>query len=585
MYRALWQDDRPVVIKEARHLCGLDADGIDAPARLRHEFQVLQRLAPHRVAPQPIDLLETPEGTFLVMGFLEGMTLYQEMARFHPLSGHGSSRMSHAEFSRWRQDTMESLKDLIQILSECGIVHGDLHPANLIHVGNDLFATDFESSSIDGVSVSTGLTALPFRSDKDACDLEAVAHIHALLLDPTSGPVLTRRPELRSFVTRAALEDITMTAPPAPDMMPHLEHLCTELADGIRASATPSRTDRLFPSDPYLFQHPGAELGLMHGAAGVLAALSATGHEIDPDHVSWLTNRLSSQPILLPGLADGVEGIALGLSMCGEGDLSAQLLDRTGVLDSSSQTPIDPSLGTGLAGRAAALQTLSRRLSSDRLAQAASTLWERLATVIRDADGPLPNGLFTGWEGVGLAVLSSPLPDRHHLANIALELALSTTVTIDGALISEAGGVQWPYLGQGPIACGPLAEALGDAGTVASVARTCRSPLTESSGLLLGRSGLLVVLRQLIGDDNAAVQRHMMRLAWSITGDGTTSHMLGLHGLRFSSDVATGSAGALLTLSDHPWKNIAKILGILGDRCHEDLMTIGSVATPWAPED
>ncbi len=50
--------------------------------------------------------------------------------------------------------------------------------------------------------------------------------------------------------------------------------LAADMVRAIRASATPDRGDRLFPGDIDQFRVTGGGLGLAHGAAGVLYALS-----------------------------------------------------------------------------------------------------------------------------------------------------------------------------------------------------------------------------------------------------------------------------------------------------------------------
>lgn len=254
--------------------------------------------------------------------------------------------------------------------------------------------------------------------------------------------------------------------------------------------------------------------------------------------------------------------------------MAASLLHQSGILTITTNGSTDLTLGTGMAGRACALQSLSQRLSSKSLAHAAYTLWEQLAVAVRNTDVALPNGLFSGWEGIGLSLLASPLPDRHDLARHSLRLALATTTIVDGALFSGEGQIRWPYLGRGPAACGPLAARLDDDQTAKAVAQTCRCPLTESSGLHNGRAGLLLVLRQLVGDQDDAVRRHLMRLSWSMDRREEGTLLLGDHGLRFSSDLATGSAGALLALSRDPWRNMTRMLGICDDTCHGPLVTV-----------
>ena len=75
------------------------------------------------------------------------------------------------------------------------------------------------------------------------------------------------------------------------------------LVGAIRASATPSRDDRLFPGDIEQFTAPGGGLGIAHGAAGVLFALSEAAGVRVPEYEEWLIERA----------ANPVQGSRLGL--------------------------------------------------------------------------------------------------------------------------------------------------------------------------------------------------------------------------------------------------------------------------------
>ncbi|MEU1708214.1 hypothetical protein ABZ478_23035 [Streptomyces sp. NPDC005706] len=85
------------------------------------------------------------------------------------------------------------------------------------------------------------------------------------------------------------------------------------LVAAIRASATPERTDRLFPGEPTALHDGGYTLA--HGAAGVLYALTAAGHETDPEHHEWLWQATHRAVQPRPGLYDGLHGAAHTLSL------------------------------------------------------------------------------------------------------------------------------------------------------------------------------------------------------------------------------------------------------------------------------
>ena len=90
------------------------------------------------------------------------------------------------------------------------------------------------------------------------------------------------------------------------------------LVGAIRASATPSRADRLFPGDIEQFTTPGGGLAIAHGAAGVLYALSEAADVRVPEYEEWLIER-AANPVegSRLGLYDGLAGLAYVLSRLG----------------------------------------------------------------------------------------------------------------------------------------------------------------------------------------------------------------------------------------------------------------------------
>src|ERR1700683_2721600 len=100
------------------------------------------------------------------------------------------------------------------------------------------------------------------------------------------------------------------------------------LVRAIRASATPSREDRLFPGDIEQFAAPSGGLCLANGAAGVLYALSEAGVECPPEHAEWLIAR-TAEPVAGArlGLYDGMLGVAWVLDRLGHPDAALRVAD------------------------------------------------------------------------------------------------------------------------------------------------------------------------------------------------------------------------------------------------------------------
>ncbi len=122
---------RACVIKQAARDARVGPDGRDARDHLRHEAEVLPRLAPDARFPAVLDLLEEGGDLFLVMEHLEGGTL-------------GSAARGPAGTAR-TVALGRALASALGAVHAAGLVYRDLGPANVI-VGRDeeVRLVDFE---------------------------------------------------------------------------------------------------------------------------------------------------------------------------------------------------------------------------------------------------------------------------------------------------------------------------------------------------------------------------------------------------------------------------------------------------------
>lgn len=571
VYRASW-DGRTVILKEARRHAGLDLSGSDAVTRLRHEHRALQRLSGTGVAPEPFAYLEHPESEFLVMEDLGRSPVMSHLSSQHPAVSREVGAEGVAPYVRWREDVLNRLQDLAATLAAHGIVHGDLQPANLVALPDRLVALDFESSSIDGDRPGVGVAAPGFGYENQGTgslsDAGAITHLAAVLSYPPAFTILSHRPQDAAMLTAAGDAALHALArgertPPCPSEPPDPDALTA----GILAAATPHRSDRLFPGGLAQFTHPVGALGIAHGAAGVLAVLAATGHEPDPAHLDWLEDAADRCPPIR-GLADGLDGVALTLARLGRPEAAARAWRRA---EASGPFADGPGLGAGRAAEAVVAAALSLSLDDDGLRARADRAWDAVARDVSSTTAAAAEGIFSGWSGVGLALLNSSRPDAAALGSAALARGATELRTAGEALFTISGRTLWPYLGQGAAGLGVLAQRLGPsddasrAAVVAGVAEACRVGAVYDAGLLHGRAGLLLTLRELTDDGDPWIEEHRRRLSWNCLptrGRTDAVDVLGRHGLRASADLATGAAGVLLALSDHPWQLLAGTLGI-----------------------
>ncbi len=138
----------------------------------------------------------------------------------------------------------------------------------------------------------------------------------------------------------------------------------------IRASATPSREDRLFPGDVAQFATAGGGLSFGHGAAGVLYALAESGAERDETAEQWLLDRTAQPPSGMPlGFHDGIAGTAWVLDRLGHRDRS---MDLARILVGQRLDRLTTDLHSGTAGIGLALDCLAARTGDTALRDAAT---------------------------------------------------------------------------------------------------------------------------------------------------------------------------------------------------------------------
>ncbi len=584
VYRATWTDGRRVVIKEARRHTGLDRGGTDAVARLRHEALALQRCSGSGVTAEPVDYVDLGESELLVMDCVEGITLTRAMVARHPACNpeRGAAESSVPAYADWVEQIRVRLRSAVSRIHERGVVHGDIHPDNVLLVGDRLVLIDFESAGVDGVVCADGIAARGFSDPEQtgvAADLGAVERTADTLLQPQT-PLLRHRPDLAVVLRDAARADLGLSVHPDPQTgtdAPAID--VRRVLAGMRLVRQWHRSDRLYPGGVEQFAAPRAGLGLMHGAAGVCLAEAAVNGRPDEQALAWLEVQARASGPWPRGLADGLDGVALALALCGREAAAAHVLDKSRDDDVRA-----PWWGTGAAGCALVAAELGEVFDDSTLRVRARRHTASVVAALKDPSIPsgYAPGLVRGWAGIALSLLriaqvSDDLREACLFgAGIALDRELPALREVGAGLFAVDGPRLSPALGVGSAAAGLAAGALlaadetdaTDAATertqelrrvIEDVAHALRSPVIMQGGLLTGRSGIALTLARLVPAD-PMVSVHRQRLSWHTVpavhsrtladtpGANDADLVLGEHLHRFSADLATGSAGLLLAL-------------------------------------
>ncbi|MGH3168282.1 MAG: hypothetical protein ACRDN0_20660 [Trebonia sp.] len=328
------------------------------------------------------------------------------------------------------------------------------------------------------------------------------------------------------------------------------------LAAGIQSMATPHRTDRLYPGDVYQFDGQG--LGIAYGAAGVLYALHSAGYPTREEHIEWLLARVREQGDHRIGLYDGLYGTAWVLDRMGLRDQARDVLDRA---HRHASDTANPDLETGLSGMALTLLHFAQ-VDNDRvLAEKA----EKTAQQVVRSGRPKVPGLMRG--ATGRALLFIRMYEQTGAAGWldhardALLADLATGKIEDGVLVlpDDVNRVS-VYLHSGTTGTALVAREFvkyrEDAEIMATIGHGddgCRPEFFYAPGLMEGRAGIIMYLAARRNDPASPtpqiLEAQLRLLHWHALQYQGNLVFPGRLLYRLSADLATGTAGVLLSVS------------------------------------
>lgn len=344
LYLAKTADGETVVIKEARPYIIMDAQGNDAVARLKKEYDTLRRIQHLGIAPQPIEFFFEDSHHFFAMAYISDGEPIQALS------------LDTASLLR----VAENLAASIEHLHAMGIVHNDISPSNALRTaGNGVCLVDFEHAEF---------TETPelFKQDTygfGSVLLWALTGINTFLALKDSAPRFFLELEnvrcpanLRELIQRC-LSEAPHVRPDAPTLLKEIQHIRRSSVDAlpktpppdtrsaqidfssdidrivtfIKSTAEFDRRDRLFPADPAVFA--SNPISWAFGACGVALVLKqmndtrsdAAWHE---DVLAWILSHQVKVTVerYAPGLYTGISGISAALFALGENDYAIRLM-------------------------------------------------------------------------------------------------------------------------------------------------------------------------------------------------------------------------------------------------------------------
>ncbi|MBB5954375.1 hypothetical protein FHS29_000945 [Saccharothrix tamanrassetensis] len=581
-----------VAVKEARPHAGVDRARRDAVTRLRRERDILEALRGLPNVPALKGYHGTAGHEFLVEEFVEGTTLYRACVRRNPLLRPGRPDPEElAGYTGWAMSIWQHVADTVRAMHARGVVFGDLHMTNVLCRDDEtgVWLIDFEGGWFvaEGgrqLMANSGFVAPRNLTGVDV-DEHSLAALKIAMFAPLTAVLRLNRGKAaqlaevvvdRFGVPAEWLADAVATLRgdhPEPVVSLHelppdparWDAAVTSVADGIRAAATPDRTDRLFPGDVAQFLEPGAALGMAYGAAGVLWALRTAGEEYPPEWERWLVDRVADQDDIPPGFYNGLHGIAYALWDVGRRDEALEVLDRAW----AGPEPDDADLHQGLAGTGLTWLHFARECDDDRYLlralRSADAVRDRLGQVTDVAEvsggGQPIAGLLQGSSGPALLLTEvfeeTGDPGYLDAAEVALRQDLRRCAySDDGALQVNEGFRMMPYLATGScgvgialgryLACRPDPELET---RLAEIRPATRASFYLFPGLFHGQAGTVLYnaahetdAADASADQIAGLNWHALRWRGHLAFPGSQL-------LRMSMDLATGGAGVLLALT------------------------------------
>ncbi len=556
---------------------------------------MLQRLDGLSCVPRLMDYRIGHEHYFLVREYVDGDSLAVEINRRHPFGGEGSSS-GVAEYTQWAVETLDRIDRGITQMHERGVYFGDLHPGNVMfRADGSVCFIDFETASTDPQTRqfqgAPGFVVPP-DCPGPAADRYMLASLRIALFVPLSGMLPwgpDKADQVLDFISahfpvpqdfarkvhadlgpahrRHVEQQVQAQSAVSPRFGPSSPTAVQDVADGILATATPHRDDRLFPGDAAQFFTPEGGVAFAHGAAGVLWALHEVGAAVPESHVDWLeqaAGRLGGAPL---GFYNGLCGIAFTLDQLGRGQVAHDLLQQARGHD-LDHLGID--LFSGLAGLGLTELHFAGRTGDregiDRAAAVAERVLERSARP--PTSRRVAAGLLRGQAGAALLLLRLYEQTRDCGYLDAAQQLLHRDLaalgwTAEGAWAPGAIGHR---LGVG-IGSGGTAMVLHDflahrfdpqlAAVRDTVRLQARCDLARTVSMLQGQVGTVLTMLYLDEAPDAALLRtYLDYLGLLAAHHGDNIAFLGYEGLRISTDLMTGAAGVLLVLD-----------GLTTDRC------------------
>lgn len=373
--------DKEVVIKEARPFTNywkVDQEHWDAVYLLEREYKILEHLKDLDFIPNPIELFEDWEHTFLAEERVHGMSLDSFWAGEEQILGPYIRRKGTiGNFVKKFRKVSIALMKMVKAIHQKGVLLGDMSPRNIIIDGDTLqcWLIDFESAvfmedneQILQYATQWGTEGFINPERKHRKKLTPKDDLYALGMTlyncvvPVNN-IFTLNTDAKSlfideFVNLGLPEEVKQviymllegdeagamqTLEEWDDSKPYKEVPASSAPQAIKASkekigkvirevskyinnsADHQRKDRLWPAHyPVFITNP---MSVAYGACGTVLFLTSSGLPISKETIAWLSNQKLDNDHFPPGLFIGLAGIAYTFNEAGMKAEAEQIME------------------------------------------------------------------------------------------------------------------------------------------------------------------------------------------------------------------------------------------------------------------
>jgi len=610
------EDGKKCVIKEARKQIGLDGQRRNAEYRLNVEYEALTRLRGVDGVVQTMDYFNVWENIFLVIEFVDGVSLHTWMAQNYPFS----AEIDTSDYFDKVADIINQLKSIIEAMHEKGVAMCDIQTQNILVDENlKIKIIDFETAEPADADSTPALATRGFANvlntkAKDR-DWYSLNRLFQFLLLPLGAVYdidmkvnkdhviwvynnynennfkyfydfqMEIKTKIEKFdnIFKTTYEDAKELIIKGRALQEiDVSSIENKVINGLLSNVD-NNNPALVNGDIRQFETDCGLYNIQNGGFGAVLTLMRTKN-LNNAAKSWIEKHVDS--IIANeynnGYLTGKSGIACVLYEAGYKKEGLMIMQS--VINTYDHNDTDISLRSGLSGIGLALAAFYKEtgnakflIEAEKICKQVIEQFINLETLPKGKDWQSINlGLFDGYSGISLflSALYNATGKSEYInastAAIQKDLENSRTAPEDGSLqILDARGRLLPYLSLGSIGVGVAIQTLNNLSgqlffesELKAISGVSKCRLSIEPGIFEGVAGMLFI--NCFTENKSIIKDTLAKLNLFLIEYGDMIFMPGRMFYKFSSDVHTGIAGVLLALQSARHKDPTLWLPTMG---------------------